>query len=445
MGAKPSQEPPHPPSEQVAHNPVLAPPTCLRYHDHHRELLDGAPTGDLCALCSVRTASFVCSPCNHHFCAACASPYFKHEPPPLICPAAHELVARAAHRNHGLQCATCGLLPCTSVMGCAACGYNLCLPCAGAAAFAAARIGDASRDPYDAAMARWADVQRIVPDVVGLVLQFACASGSQAMRIGMVCRSWYKGALADNDLWLQLYRIRWPSSDLVARKASRGLSRYRTRGLVELRMAREGVTPSGSFSPIEQCDLGFCPCIAEALSPCGIDRVQHSGNASYEQYSVCDACRQKVYYTKEPLGVRLHNEVGRRTVFQGAQRIGSRYCVLGDVSDAGASAFAHLNAILRRIVASTPSSTIHQASFHGPVTVVNPKRPVASTFDVQFFERNLPLPGGAYCVYVVTPFLEIRPEQYTERTMAPASPDQHAADIMAGRITGWHGARRYCC
>jgi hypothetical protein len=379
----------------------------------------------------------VCSPCNHHFCAACASPYFKHEPPPLTCPAAHELVARAAHRNHGLQCATCGLLPCTSVMGCAACGYNLCLPCAGAAAFAAARIGDASRDPYEAAMARWADVQRIVPDVVGLVLQFACASGSQAMRIGMVCRSWYKGALADNDLWLQLYRIRWPSSDVVAlRKASRGLSRYRSRGLVELRMAREGVTPSESFSPIEQCDLSFCPCIIEALHPCGTECVPIEGstNCTYEKYSMCGACHLKVHYATTADGVTRHARLGHRVVFQRHLHASQRhFCVLGDVSDAGAAAFAHLHSVLNHVLSRVPAATVRRLSFRGVVNLFDTTPTSGFTvlsFDVQFFELTLPMPRGEEGFYIVPPSLAIGARHYTDRTLRPAPPSVHAQQVI---------------
>jgi hypothetical protein len=93
-----------------------------------------------------------------------------------------------------------------------------------------ARVAEGRDDSYTLAMSVPAAVQLVVPDVVGLVLRFACATVRQAHTAGSVCRSWRKGLLADEELWAVFFARYVGRNDgcHVARRArftARGYSR----------------------------------------------------------------------------------------------------------------------------------------------------------------------------------------------------------------------------
>jgi hypothetical protein len=348
-------------------------------------------------------------------------------------------------------CAWCGAAD-TSVMGCRECSFDICLSCYAGASFAAARKADGERDPYNAVMGRPAAVQRLVPDVVGIVLQFACRRASEALKIGRTCRSWYKGLFADSELWRQLYKHRWSGRDLPQTRFS--MSRYRSRALAEMRLARRGLqrlldheelTPIEHWAPAaggkfnkQLCDSCVsCPFFAEGLRPCADEDITLRSVDGGELHvptrvSFCDVCSKKVYHVETQQEVEHHATLDHRIAFNAVTRavsstdvyLGTVYRVLGNASDAGASAFAHLNAMLGELKEICPQSSRLRLCDR---IIVQGLR-TTLTFEVQLAPTQAPEEKKTSTrrhVYIVPPSTTLAYELPGDALRA-ASPKEHA-------------------
>jgi hypothetical protein len=281
-------------------------------------------------------------------------------------------------------------------------------------------------------------VQRFVPDVVGIVLQFACRRASDALKIGRTCRSWYRGLIADNELWRQLYKHRWSGRDLPKTRFS--MSRYRSRALAEMRLARRGLQrllAHEELAPIEDCDSCVsCPFFAEGLRPCadedmtlrGVDGELHVPT----RVSFCDVCSKKVYHVETQQEVEHHAALGHRIAFNAVTRavssrdarLGTVYRVLGNASDAGASAFAHLNAMLGELKEICPQSSRLRLCDR---IIVQGLR-TTLTFEVQLAPTQAPEEKKTSTrrhVYIVPPSTTLAYELPGDALRA-ASPKEHA-------------------
>jgi hypothetical protein len=182
------------------------------------------------------------------------------------------------------------------------------MPCAAAAGFAATRIAEGAGDGSDEAMRVPAVVQRIVPDVVGTVLRFACESAAEAMRIASVCRSWYKGMVADRELWQQLYARRWPQRRMPS---SVTMTTYRSRALAGRRLRVAHNIAESTLTPIEHCEFSYqCPMIEEALRELASETVMVGDVTVTTPVFFCDVCTKKVYQVGSQQEVDHHQAAG---------------------------------------------------------------------------------------------------------------------------------------
>jgi hypothetical protein len=264
---------------------------------------------------------------------------------------------------------------------CTACPYAVCIRCLDSERFVEARVAEGRDDSYTLAMSVPAAVQLVVPDVVGLVLRFACTTVGQAHRVGSVCRSWRKGLLADEELWAVFFAQRWPKRRMPRRTTS---TLYRARVLAELRavgreslaehraavtaaaltfsnvatapsasMAAVDAKPSSLFTPIEECDFAFkCPINFSALRPLQPELGVHGTPA---EVRFCDVCTKKVYQVWTQAELEHHRSLGncvsftRDSTASWARLEGHTRCVIyGDTADCGQAAIR----LLRQITAA---------------------------------------------------------------------------------------------
>jgi hypothetical protein len=393
-----------------------------------------------------------CGSCTpiHRFCGLCAWTYWSGDTAePVRCGAGHALLPRVPTNAFKDTCAWCGAAN-TSVMGCRECSFDICLSCYAGASFAAARKADGERDPYNSAMGRPAAVHRLVPDVIGVVLQFACRRATEALKIGRTCWSWYKGLFAGSELWRQLYKHRWSGRDLPQTRFS--MSRYRSRALAEMRLARRGLQRPlvhEEFTPIEHwtrlkggkfdkqlCDSCVsCPFFAEGLRPCAneditlpsVDGELHVPT----RVSFCDVCSKKVYHVETQQEVEHHATLDHRIAFNSATptvssrdvRLGTVYRVLGNASDAGAGAFAHLNAMLGELKVICPTIRLRPCD-----RIMVQGLRTTLTFEVQFAPTQAPHEEKTSIqkyVYIVPPSTALACELPGD-ALRSASPEKHA-------------------
>jgi hypothetical protein len=323
----------------------------------------------------------------------------------------------------------------TDLLGCATCNFDMCLPCHATASFAAARISDEVQDPYTSHMERSAAVQRLVPDVVGVVLQFACDRASRAVEVGLVCRSWYKGMLADTTLWRQLYSRRWPERKVPRRVSS---SLYRSHSLAAMRHLRAGLRAAEELAPIESCDFEFrCPMVAGVLMELADETLTIKANTSDGYASVrtrvsfCDVCKKKVYTASTQEEVDHHRAKGNCIAVHMSklrQAKGSSqtlYCVLGNVEDGGASAHAHLETIVEHLQLLSKAS-VERSGLRGRVLV-------HTSWDITLaFEVRLSVPTRSLakkepsCVIIVPPDVPLPDALKTPMTLIADHPAKHA-------------------
>jgi hypothetical protein len=261
---------------------------------------------------------------------------------------------------------------------CTACPYAVCIRCLDSERFVEARVAEGHDDSYALAMSAPAAVQLVVPDVVGLVLRFACATVGQAHRVGSVCRSWRKGLLADEELWAVFFARRWPDRRMPRRTTS---TLYRARVLAELRasgresledyraastaatlacnvaaaaptasMSAVEAKPPSLFTPIEECEFAFkCPLMFSALRP--LQRELGISGAPAE-VRFCDVCTKKVYEVRSQAELEHHRSLGNCVSFMSENTAPNvsveghtRYVIYGDAADGGQAA----NRLLRQI------------------------------------------------------------------------------------------------
>jgi hypothetical protein len=94
------------------------------------------------------------------------------------CPCGDSLEANEAKLR---RCARCN----SDALGgweCTACPYGVCIRCLDSERFVEARVAEGRDDSYTLAMSAPAAVQLVVPDVVGLVLRFACSTVPRRIR-----------------------------------------------------------------------------------------------------------------------------------------------------------------------------------------------------------------------------------------------------------------------
>jgi hypothetical protein len=178
------------------------------------------------------------------------------------------------------------------VLECRKCDYVTCPNCLYTRQYHAQRAIDAAADPVAAALDRPSRVQVIVPDVVGIVLQYACETAAEAYRYGNVCGAWRKGLLNDKELWRGLFVRRWPRLR-VPRRVTSSLYLARARALRHLASGgpRAGAVMESALTPIENCDRPLaCPLYKEALRELAREDGQRVFN--------CDVCKRKVYQAK---------------------------------------------------------------------------------------------------------------------------------------------------
>jgi hypothetical protein len=240
-----------------------------------------------------------------------------------------------------------------------------------AAGFAAARIAEGAGDGSDEAMRVPAVAQRVVPDVVGTVLRFACGSAAEAMRIASVCRSWYKGMVADRELWQQLYARRWPQRRMPR---SVTMTTYRSRALAGRRLRVAHNIAESTLTPIEHCEFSYqCPMIEEALRELASETVIVGDVTVIRPVFFCDVCTKKVYHAGSQQEVDHHQAAGNCIVFHPSPSIAIRgataYYVLGNVADAGAAATRYMNALIGRIVKLERTAVVTRHGLHGKVSV----------------------------------------------------------------------------
>jgi hypothetical protein len=276
-----------------------------------------------------------------------------------LCPCGEPLIIARESVYHCSRC-DCGWV---AGARCSACSYALCLRCVDALRFTETRIHEGAADDSVNAMTVPCAVQVLVPDVVGVVMQF-CQSIAEAHRVASVCRSWRKGFFADGDLWARFFRERWPARGPRVRKA--GASVYRTRVLAELRTvglcseaerrsahgsyaaAYNATTLPLSLCSIENCDETSCPMMSKAMRMFAGSRF-------------CELCRERVQECESEDSFTRHRVAGDRTSFSPLRTPHFRrhgavpskfawFLVLGSSTDAGASAFAHV----RRIATALP-------------------------------------------------------------------------------------------
>jgi hypothetical protein len=259
---------------------------------------------------------------------------------------------------------------------CTACPYAVCIRCLDSERFVEARVAEGRDDSYTLAMSAPAAMQLVAPDVVGLVLRFACATVCEAHTAGSVCRSWRKGLLADEELWAVFFVQRWPDRRVPRRTTS---TLYRARVLAELRasgresledyrtastsatLARNSTASTGSmptveakpsslFTPIEECEFAFkCPMIFSALRP--LQRELGISGAPAE-VRFCDVCTKKVYEVRSQAELEHHRSLGNCVSFKRentAPKVSvqghTQYVIYGDAADGGQAA----NRLLRQI------------------------------------------------------------------------------------------------
>jgi hypothetical protein len=293
------------------------------------------------------------------------------------CPCGGSLAAKKAVLR---RCARCN----NGALGgwrCTACPYAVCIRCLDSERFVEARVAEGRDDSYTLAMSVPAAVQLMVPDVVGLVLRFACATVCQAHTAGSVCRSWRKGLLTDEELWAVFFARRWPRRRMPRRATS---TLYRARVLAELRAvgreslaehraavtaaaltfgsdatapsssaAADDAKPSSLFTPIEECDFAFkCPIIFSALRPLQPELGIHGEPA---EVRFCDVCTKKVYEVRSQEELEHHRSLGNCVSFTRGSTASwarlegrTRYVIYGDAADGGQAAIR----LLRQITAA---------------------------------------------------------------------------------------------
>jgi hypothetical protein len=221
----------------------------------------------------------------------------------LACKGQHVLAVHSSPPEAQYTCDRCER-DVEETWGCRICDFDVCLPCMAAAGFAAARIAEGAGDGSDEAMRVPAVVQRIVPDVVGTVLRFACGSAAEAMRIASVCRSWYKGMVADRELWQQLYARRWPQRRMPS---SVTMTTYRSRALAGRRLRVAHNIAESTLTPIEHCEFSYqCPMIEEALRELASETVMVGDVTVTTPVFFCDVCTKKVYHVGSQQEVDHH-------------------------------------------------------------------------------------------------------------------------------------------
>jgi hypothetical protein len=277
------------------------------------------------------------------------------------CPCGDSLEANEAKLR---RCARCN----SDALGgweCTACPYGVCIRCLDSERFVEARVAEGRDDSYTLAMSAPAAVQLVVPDVVGLVLRFACSTVAEAHSAGSVCRSWRKGLLADEELWAVFFARRWPDRRMPRRATS---TLYRARVLSELRavgcdsvedyrVARGAAAVQTStafadtvFTPIEECEFAFkCPLMFSALRP--LQRELGISGAPAE-VRFCDVCTKKVYEVRSQAELEHHRSLRHCVSFtrENMSALASvesltRYFILGDAADGGRAAVQLLRQI----------------------------------------------------------------------------------------------------
>jgi hypothetical protein len=345
----------------------------------------------------------------------------------LACKGQHTLAVHSSPLEVQYTCDRCER-DVEETWGCRICDFDVCLPCMAAAGFAAARIAEGAGDGSDEAMRVPAVVQRIVPDVVGIVLRFACGSAAEAMRIASVCRSWYKGMVADRELWQQLYARRWPQRRMPS---SVTMTTYRSRALAGRRLRVAHNIAESTLTPIEHCEFSYqCPMIEEALRELASETVMVGDVTVTTPVFFCDVCTKKVYHVGSQQEVDHHQAAGNCIVFHSSPSIAVKgttaYYVLGNVADAGAAATRYMNALIGRIVKREPTAVVTRHGLHGKVNVKLESRFLRVnelTFQVRLFEH--PSERGQSSRYLKPPKPDSSPHE------VKAAVDRQARTILA--------------